>query len=143
MKAISISKASWHYRFVDLATDFEKNIDDGKIHADICTYTRYFLKAIFKSLFLGVAGLVFTSILLSPLVYLIAHLLGYVDKMWTVAGVGLCLWIFMVGAITVAFIQNGYSRLKEKRALAARPPGILKTMYRHLHDKTCAKLNIE
>jgi hypothetical protein len=131
MKAITINRDSWHYRFVNFATDFVMDLNCGDIHSDICTYTRYFLKGVFKWTFIGLVCTAFATILLSTIAYLIAHLLGYAQMM-------------DVTAVVIVTAVSGSTKISEKFANRKRkPPGVIKQMYKHWHDKTCAPLTIE
>lgn len=117
------------------------DLNCGDIHSDICTYTRYFLKGVFKWTFIGLVCTAFATILLSPIAYLIAHLLGYAHKMWGIAGAGL---MMDVTAVVIVTAVSGSTKISEKFANRKRkPPGVIKQMYKHWHDKTCAPLTIE
>jgi hypothetical protein len=147
MKAINIDKTSWHYKLVDTTTDWSNGIEFGKLHADICTYTRHFLKALFKVTFVTLAVVCVAITTLSPIFYFIAHtFFGDVSKFNLLETIGIMMWgaaaafsiIWLVTEKIAPIIVNRKSKYRTNRK-----PGIIKQMYKHLHDKTCAPLNIE
>jgi hypothetical protein len=144
------STDSWHYKFVNKMTPYFRDLRwNEEATADICSYTRAFIKAVIKTLFLSALCIGAGGAVLSSIVYWVAKLVfhyTFVFKPFVGAAFfGTVAIAVIVGLIVVALIGNllayGISEIKDRRR--GLPPGALKTMYRSFKEKTCVQLTFK
>lgn len=159
MKSINFNRASWHAWFIDTTTDYFKDRinaaerngkweGDGDaaiwvsdvVSYDICSYTRAFLAGVFKTIVVGALLFCLGSVLLSGLIYPLLWLFNHHVKIPPYAAAGFILWVVGLGAAICKLIYDWNDARKNARPKVEKPPSVLKTMFKHWHDKTCAKI---
>jgi hypothetical protein len=148
---MNVNKKSLSY---DLYTFWDRNTD--KRTSNICQYTRGVLAGIFLSLVTIFLGVIFSVILLDPIVSLLAYWVTGISFISFFGGteisflvVGFAAYLVSSIAFATFIIYNGYDKLKDKVEHTSNP-NVLKTVntlgvfgeyIKSKHDKICRNIS--
>jgi uncharacterized membrane protein YdbT with pleckstrin-like domain len=143
---MKINIDSWHYKVVDFATS-------DAVPGDICRYMRYFFIGLLKGLVVTVVltglAIFFAMLVINPILFLINHFVPFLPTAWldTESFFGSVTVMGMIAYLLVGVIGLGYlirSYLTDANyitgKLLKKPPGLFRTYYKSLKQKTCIQL---
>jgi hypothetical protein len=154
MKTLSFSKDSWHYRFTNRLTDYS----DYCWRNDICTYTRFFIWAVIKALFIVAAclylGSVISLLVLFPMISIVVWFIqgllhlnnDWINTFNNLKGVGIGDWCSILGIVILVGINLLVRRIqkwRDRRIMSRNraQDNVLVEMYRSWMEKSCVKID--
>jgi hypothetical protein len=130
MKKIQINRNSWHYRFLETATQ-------GEVAYDLCGYTRQLI-----GYSMAAATLLFFLLLLT---FAMGDLIGWIAAMivmqsWVPPQTPAAVLSVLILASAVVAATYGISQLVKRDAETTQ---LLRGAYESFHDKVCFRIEVK